>query len=156
MFQEELYTSLRACVIIDAMQLTEELIQQPMLLLSASESAADIIQLRDACKNALDIANAEAARLLRTAVDDNGKAYSEQRILSMTPLNPKVQEAAAELEEARHSVAYWQALVDAFTEKGSALRRIAELTTSGYITQASTYADRRQELSEKRGFKPRR
>lgn len=140
MFQEALYARLRARLVSNPLKLTDELIEQPALMQDAVEAASDAIQIRDAAKNSLSLEEARARDRFRASVDDNGKAFSDTRITSMIPLDPAVIQATEELEEAKHSAAYWQGLVDSFGDRGSSLRRVAELTVSGYLTPNAAYA----------------
>lgn len=150
MYQEKKYNTLRARLVIDALQIDQELIQQPMLLQEAAEGCADAIRLRDAAKHALELACARASRTLREP-DENGKVASEQKILSLIPL--EVQDEEELLADAKRDAMYWQGLADSFSEKGSALRRIAELTTSGYMAPNDAYLERRREMHAARETK---
>jgi hypothetical protein len=153
-FNEPLYLQLRARLQTDMLRLSEELIEQPPLMQSAIEAASDCIQIRDACKNTLTYATASATARLSLVTDENGKFPSVDKLKNIVQLDAEVIAATEELEEAKHSAAYWQGLVDSFGEKGSSLRRVAELTTSGYLTPNAAYTERREEMSRAR-FKPR-
>lgn len=150
MYQEKMYADLKGQLAIDSMRLDEGLQRQPMLFQSVAEIAADALQIRDAAKNDLDIAKADAARRLRKDPDENGKPLAETRIASMLPLDKKVQEAQDLLSEAEHDLDYWQALVDAYNQRGSSLRRIAELTTAGYLTPNAAYKQRQEDMTGQR------
>ncbi len=149
MFREAEYNSLKIHLRIDVMAMDDELIQHPSRLQEVCEIAADALQLRDAFKHQVEIETAEAARRLRVP-DADGKVPAENKIASQVLLDKKVEVASAELEEANHDLRYWQSLVDSFKEKGSSLKRIAELTIAGYLAPNSV---RRSEVSEirKRG-----
>lgn len=147
MFEEKAYKELRTRLRIDQMQLSEELSEQPMRFQTVIEYAADALQIRDACKNALDIQVADTARRLRSETDEK---LSDAKVASLLLLEKDVKSATQELEDARHDLAYWQGLVDSYREKGSALKRIAELTVAGYLAPNAAYAERREELANKR------
>ena len=146
MFREIDYTALKANLRIDVMAMDDELIQHPSKLQRVCEIAADALQLRDAFKHQLEIEISEAAHRLRVP-DGAGKFPAENKIASQVLLDRKVEGANADLEEANHDLRYWQSLVDSTKEKGSSLKRIAELTIAGYL---APNAIRRAEISEAR------
>ena len=150
-FNEDVYNRLRARLSANLLQLSEELVEQPSLMQEAAEGAADAIQIRDAAKNTLSSVTSEAASRLRLLTDDNGKFFSETKINSLVLSDSKVMQAVEELEEAKHSASYWTSLVESFSDRGSSLRRIADLTVSGYLTPNASYApDVREKLTEHR------
>lgn len=147
MFEEKVYKDLRTRLRIDAMQLDQELIEHPMRLQTVVEYAADALQIRDAAKNALDVQIADTARRLRAGTEEK---LSDTKVASLLLLEDDVKVATQELEDARHDLAYWQGLADSYREKGSALKRIAELTISGYLAPNAAYQGRKEEMAAKR------
>lgn len=150
MFSEKQYEGLKGRLKIDGMRLDDELIQQPVLLQTVIELAADALQIRDAAKHALDLAEADAAWRIRSIPDENGKLPAENKVTALIPLDREVKAATQELDECKHDLAYWQGLVDSFKEKGSSLKRIAELTIAGYLAPNAAYAERREEINRGR------
>lgn len=154
MDQEKLYAELKLRLNTDLLRLTEELVETPMLHQQAAEACADAIKFRDAVKNALTVATAAASQILRGS-EEGGKAPSEAKIASLVPLDPAVIGLLGELEEIQQTVAYWQSLVTGFSEKASSLRRVADLTVSGYLTPNAGHADRREDMAKERAFRQR-
>ena len=150
-FNEEGYARLRARLRADPQKLTDELIEQPALMQDAAENAADAIQIRDAAKNTLSVEISNAAGRLRLLLDDNNKPFSEAKINSMVLADARVVDATEEHEEAKHSAAYWISLVEAYNDRGSSLRRMADLIVSGYLTPNASHAqEARERMAESR------
>lgn len=147
MFEEKDYKALRSRLRIDALKLDEELIEHPMHLQTVVEYAADALQIRDATKSALDITIADAARRLRSETEEK---LSDVKVASLLLLETDVKQASQELEDAKHDLAYWQGLADSYREKGSAMKRIAELTIAGYLAPNAAYTAQREEMAGKR------
>lgn len=153
LFNEVEYNSLRRRLLPDPNRLTDELIQQPSLMQSAAEGAADAIQIRDAAKNGLATITAEAGNRIRSTSEEK---LSEAKLLALTLLDAEVINSQEEYEEAKHSAMYWSSLLDSFNDRGSSLRRIADMTTAGYLTPNASYEQAREKLAEGRQrYRPR-
>jgi hypothetical protein len=141
------YQDLRKGLTIDSMRLDQELIEHPMRVMMVTEHASDALQLRDAAKHALDITTADAAQRLRNSSEEK---LSETRITSLLPLDELVQQATTEYELSKHELAYWQGMVEAYREKGSSMKRIAELTIAGFLAPNAAYSKQKEELAIRR------
>lgn len=148
MHAADTYADLRSKLRIDELRLSDELMEQPFLVQQCAEHAAEAIQIRDAAKFDLDIATADVARLMRGTPDESGKVPSESAILSRLPLHTSVQKANGALDDAKRDAAIWTALVDSMRDKGSALRRAAEMLLAGFLAPNAAHQTRRQEIRQ--------
>jgi hypothetical protein len=146
----ETYERLRTKLVFDPMCLDEELIELPMLIMDASELAAEKLAEHDRKKNAHDVTTAEASDDLRSEMisdaKGNDKKRSEAQITSEVFLHISVQESLAALEVAKYELALAQALVNSMRAKKDSLKTFAELTISGYLSPNSVLTDRRSEM----------
>lgn len=143
MYNERAYKHLKSELQIDQLRLDQDLIEHPARLMTVTEYAADALQLRDTAKHTLDITDADAAQRIRNSAEDK---ISEAKIAALLPLDEHVQNARQSLDEANHDVGLWQGLVRAYQEKGSAMKRIAELTIAGFLAPNAAYSARKEEL----------
>jgi hypothetical protein len=150
MYQSKKYARLRAELHVDPMAIGEELVRFPMVLLEACETAAEALRARDRAAFDHKTAIAVAAAELRQELGANGKPRSESSITSEAPLAEAALEAHGIWEEASASASYWVALVEAMRAKQSSLKRLADLTLSGYLTTNAVVKDRREEQAELR------
>lgn len=144
------YERLRLKLIFDPLDIDQELIELPMLMIEAAEYTSDALSERDRCKNELDLVQSETADALRTRPVTDGKGgmktRSEAQIETEVPLFQSVQDAVAKLEQAKHRLALWQALVDALRAKRDSLKIYADLTISGYLTPNSAIDKRKADI----------
>lgn len=148
MFAKEEYLRLKAALRTDLMKLDQELIEHPSNLQTAAEICAEAIRIRDALDHELSITKAMVAKLLRNGSDAKP---SEAAITAQLPLNREVQKAENAYGDGKLDAAMWQALVKSMEEKGSNLRRVCEMTMAGYLTPASVYQERREEMRRRPG-----
>jgi len=146
MYAIEAYSRLKSRLAIDKLRVEDELMETPSMVQEAAEHTGEAIQIRDALKHALDIATAEGMRELRLGEEK----LSDKKMEAEVMLLPSVQEAQVALEDAKRDAFIWSALCDSMRDKSSALRRIAEMIVSGYMTSSSVYAERKQEMNDKR------
>jgi len=144
------FEGLKRRLTIDPMELDQELIQLPMLTMEVMEITTDKLLERDQAKVALDLAMAEAADDLRgkliTDGKGNAKVRSEAQIDTEVAMYGTVQAAQERLEQAKHSLAMWQALADAVRTKRDSLKIYADLTISGYLSPNYAYDQRKVEI----------
>lgn len=144
------YDRLKKKLTFDPLDFDQELIELPLLIMEASELAAEYIARRDRAKNDLDLVMAEAAYNLRSnAIADskgNPKQRSEAQIETEIPLYKSVQQAQKDLEDAKLALALWQALCDALRAKRDAIKVYADLTISGYLSPNLAQDQRRAEM----------
>lgn len=151
MYKQAIYERLRGTLTIDPMALDKELIEFPSLMLEAAEYAGDAIQRRDYAEQVYKTALAVAASELRESGEGaKGKPLSESAIASMAPQERGPQDMLAKLHDAKGDAAYWNALVSAMMTKQMAIKRLVDLTISGFITSGTMVRDARAEMAEKR------
>lgn len=152
LFNEKEYNNLRRRLLPDPNRLTDELVEQPSLMQSAAEGAADAIQIRDAAKNGLTTITAGVADRIRRSTDEK---IGVDKLNAMVALDPAVIDAQEEHEEAKHSAMYWSSLLDSYNDRGSSLRRIADMTVAGYLTPNAAYDRTREDMAAARRFRQR-
>jgi len=154
MLNEASYRRLRGKLSIDQLRIDDELMELPVYIMEASENVSEALQIRDNCKNRLDVLLATAARRLRAVpVSDDGKApkaRSEAAIADEKYLDDDVQGGVSELEIAKYDLSLWNGLLDGLKEKSSSVRRVAELMMGGFLTNAQVYQERRAEMAAAR------
>lgn len=133
------YARLRAQLSIDLHDLTGELVKMPALLMETCECAGEAMRARDKASFDHKTGMALAAAEMRGEVLPSGKSRSEASINSELPLHPRVIEYQEALEEAGASATYWNALVEGMRAKQSSLKRLSDLTITGYLSTSSAY-----------------
>lgn len=156
MYKQETYDRIRAALAIDAVQIDRELIEFPMMLMDVTEAVADCGLERDRKEGAYKLALSLAQAQLRELAGPDGKKRPETAILSEAPLDENVQTALADLEDAKASLAYWNALLTAMMAKQSSIKRLAELTAAGFSPSNSSYQGTREAMAAKRQAAPAR
>lgn len=146
MYMEKEFANVKIHLHIDTADLETELVEHPMRLQAVTEIVADTMRIRDACSVAVKFETANAAERLRVAGDD-GKMPSETKINSQVLFDPIVMSANEALAEAEHDLRYWSGMEKGYSEKGSSLKRISELTIAGYLAPNQA---RKQELKAAR------
>lgn len=148
-FDQDNYNAIKAKLIIDPIHMTEELFELPQLQTDATEAVAECQRIRDEAKDALDIAQAEAAAELRYADPDSKKQPSEALIKSELLLNEAVQTAMEVLRDAEYNLSLWKSLADGIRAKSYAISKIADLIQAGYTTPNTMYSDRRRNFPQR-------
>lgn len=145
----KLYRKLRDAIRIDQMRVSDELMESADLVMTCAEHCAMAMALRDEKAADVKVVSAQRAAVYRKRLV-NGKARSETEIKSLVEGDEQVAATTQIYEEARLSAALWSALVNAAQLKHSALKRVAEMIVSGYLTTPSIVGNRRKELNEAR------
>jgi hypothetical protein len=146
MFNEGTYKRLRMRLKIDALRLTEEMIEMPSLFQEAAECTADAIAIRDGAKRDADITAARIA----IEVGKEMEKPTQAKVDAAVSIHIAVTEANELLDDAKRDAAYWMALTDSMRERSSLLRRIAEMTVSGYLSPNAAYEERKAEMTAAR------
>lgn len=147
-FKPENYIWLRRRLPIDTMDLGQEISDMPTLVQEAGEITSQAIEIREAAKEDVDRVIAQEADKLRNAPRPSGKARSETGIASEVFLSPLLESAQKELRVARLDASLWQTLTESMRRKDSAIRVIADLLNSGFLTSSSFTNKRRQEIRD--------
>lgn len=139
MFKESEYARLRALLPIDSQQIGEELVKHPQILLETLEYVVQASSRMEAYAADHKIAvTIEAAKIREVLVNNRKRAETE--ILAEALLCEEAQAALGTMQDAKADLSYWQALAESMRAKLSAMKRIAELVCSGYMTTGSAYA----------------
>lgn len=110
---------------------------QPESFYEASKLLALYVSRRDAAKQQLGIAEAEADRDNRNAAAQAGDKITEKELASMGKLDKQVIRANEGLIRLQHKVGVLQALVGAFEQRGKALSGMSSLYTTNYFQHNS-------------------
>lgn len=140
------YVWLRRRLTLDLCNIDDEIMEIPSLIQQAGELTSTAIELRELAKEDYEREEAKAADILRTTPDTKGKQRSETAIQSEIPLSDDVKASLVELSRCRLDAALWQSLTEALRSKNSAIRVVADLLNSGFLTSSSIYDKRRKEL----------
>jgi hypothetical protein len=132
MIQRDLYERCRAAVPIDLHALTEELIRHPQLVLDANDGLSDAADAQAKASAYLGVVKAQVASMLREQGIE-GKQVSDTRITAELPHQEDVVAAKEAEIAAERDKRLWDSVVSAVIAKGSSLKRLAELTVSGYL-----------------------
>ncbi len=127
-------TELKNYLVINARDLDNELIRQSSLFFSISESYVEAVSIRDTKKEELASVDAELDALARLTNDKP----TENRIKGMIQLNPKHQEAFVAYNEAKLMADRLGAMKEAFHQRGSMLKELAQLAISNLYEVASS------------------
>ncbi len=146
LFKPDVYEWIKQHTTIDLLNIDDEVSQMPTLLQECGECAAFAAEIRDAAKDELEKAKAEAAEWYRTTPLDNGKDRSETAIASQIPLDKTYRQRQQELSDARVDASLWQNLYEAVKTKNFSLRTTADLIVSGYLTQDHILQRRRKDI----------
>ena len=144
------YVWLRNKLQLDLCNIDDEIMEIPSLIQQSGELTSTAIEIRESAKDDYEREKAKAADILRNTHDPDGKKRSETAIQSQLLLSDNVDKAGKELSKARVDAALWQSLTEAFRSKNSAIRVVADLVNSGYLTTSSIYEKRRKEIRNAR------
>lgn len=146
----ETFERIQRRLTFDPLEIDQELIELPMLIMEASEQTAHCLSARDRAKNDVDLAIAEASDHLRqqTTTDGKGgqKLRSEAQIETEVPMYQSVQDTQRTLEQAKLDLALWMALCDSLRTKRDSLKVYSDLVISGYLTPNAALNQRRSEI----------
>jgi hypothetical protein len=142
---------------IDENALDEALIRQPDYYYQISKALALQISRRDAAKQLVEEAEANADIEIRRRGAKEDKKFTEGDIKSQKVLNIDVQNAERELLELNRSVGLLTALKESFQQRGYALNKLVDLYVSGYFGDATPKQTKssQYEYKEERGREAR-
>ena len=143
------YAKLKQSLLIDPMRLTEELVELPQVAQEAAEQAAEAQRERDTCKDALDMAEADADWRARDRLSGAGR-LTEAVIKAEVVVDETVIAATTALRDAEYNLNLWKSLADGLRTKSYAIGKIADLIAAGYTTPNSIYAERRINVDRER------
>lgn len=132
---EDALTELSNKLRIDPDDMDVELITQPNDFYHAATGVAMAISLRDEAKNDLDVAESELYLMFRR---DAVEKLTEAQLDAMVKSHELRAEYFDKYLEAKQWADHWLALRDSFTQKGHALRELAELHKLNYFGERST------------------
>ena len=137
-------------LIINAQNLDDELIKQPSLFYMIGESYVEAIAIRDTKDEELSAIDAELDAQIRLS---NDSKLTEPKIKNMVKLHPKHQEAFVAYNEAKLMSDRLGAMKEAFHQRGSMLKELAQLAISNLYETASSSSSPRAisyEISKQR------
>jgi hypothetical protein len=137
------YRRIRQRVLFDSLQIDDELIQTPMLILEAMEITAEAAHAVDKAKAKLEEVKAEANLSIRDEYVKKNFKITESGVNAEISLTEFVIEAESELRNWQLQLSHWQGLVTALRAKAKAMEFYSQLILSGYITSNSSPQRRR-------------
>jgi hypothetical protein len=132
--KEKTYDELEAALKIDEFDLDNCIIKQPELFRMVSEKYKLEVSKRDAAKQALNEALAEADAEIREAAADSKERVMESDIKSQVQLHRSVRAAKDDLHTLAMSTGQWEALEKAFEQRMKALDLLVRLHGSQYFS----------------------
>lgn len=141
----DLVEDLKGLLKIDKNALDEELVQSPELLFRVSDAYIEAIDLRDALKNDLAVAEAEADKKIRHDADVAEEKITEGAIKARVLTHKDRVKAYTAYLDAKLAADRLGALKEAFTLRGYAIRELCQLFTSNYYQERSVRRDARQD-----------
>lgn len=124
------YEQLEKCIYIAKNKLDAELEVQPTYMLSVTDGLAEAKAHTDAAKDHLAQVAASVADTLR---EDDPK-ISETKIQSLLPNDPSYRKAQTAYRAAQYRQARYEGLYEAFRQRGSMLKTLADLFIASYYT----------------------
>lgn len=126
-------------------ELDTEFISQPNDYYHAATGFAMAVSLRDQAKNNLDVAEAELYLHFRR----NSEKLTEANLKAMVEADDDRHEYLDQYMQAKLLADKWLALRDSFTQKGHALRELAELHKLNYFGERSLSTSERIEAENR-------
>lgn len=144
------YVWLKNKLSLDLCSIDDEVMEMASLIQQAGELTSTAIEIRETAKEEYERSKAQAADVLRKTPDPKGKQRSETAIQSELLLSNEVEQKAKELSKSRLDASLWQSLTEAFRSKNSAIRIVADLLNSGYLTPNTIYEKRKKDIRNAR------
>jgi hypothetical protein len=132
---DDLIVELEEAMLIDKDALDEALIQQPDLIYRVSKMIVERTSQRDAAKQDLAEAEAEADAAIREDAGD--RKITADAVKAGIKLDPNVIKARDHFADLSYRVNKWDALKEAFVARGHALRDLVSLHGNNYWSDAS-------------------
>lgn len=132
---------------IDAYNLDKEWAKQPQDTLICMRELAEARKEYDRCKEAYSLVVAEVDREYRDGAD---KKPTEKALEGLVLMDARVQEASAELIEARYNVNMLEAAKSGLDNKREALTNLVKLHGMGYFAEPDADIEDRGKLDEMR------
>jgi hypothetical protein len=132
--RERTYDELEAALKIDEYNLDDNIIKQPELFRMVSEKYKMEVSRRDAAKQALNEALAEADAEIREAAADSKERVMEADIKSQIQLHRSVRAAKDDLHVLTSSTGQWESLEKAYEQRMKALDLLVRLHGSQYFS----------------------
>jgi translation elongation factor EF-Ts len=140
---------------IDRNALDEALLTQPDLFYRASKKLAELISQRDAAKQDISEAEAEADKDIRSEIEEAGTKITEKEVESRKRIHPEVSASIKTYLNLNLSVGQFTALVDAFKQRSYVLKSLSDLHISGYFGDAINSNQRAEIVKDKMAEKRR-
>lgn len=137
---EELLGEMQSRLLIDKHNLDIELSQHADTYYAIAHEYTRCMAYRDQAKQDCDLAKANVDRQLREKYAADGAKVTEARLDNEVTLSVPVQNAQSEYAMWRHMTEAWQALRDAYSTRGYAIRDLVQLHIAGYYADAPVKA----------------
>ena len=138
----------KSLVYIDTDNLPEEWARHPTLYLKEATDLADARKDLDELKASLEVAEAEADRIIRSQPEMfNITKVSESAIKNAVVLHKTVRDATGKLNEAKHLVAIREARVSALEHRKRALEKMVDLLLAGFFSVPRAKQENKESVS---------
>lgn len=123
---------------IDKHGLDEEFLQQPVLFQIVTDQLAEYIHQRDSQKLKLEEIYADLSNNIRYQAQTSNIKFTEDQIKQTIIANRKYKDASIAYLEIKKITDKWIGLKEAYSQRGFALRDLAELWRYGYFSSNSS------------------
>jgi hypothetical protein len=124
---------LEAALRIDKTNLDEELIQHPEVFYRVADKVAYLVSQRDAAKQDLAEVEARVDAQIRHDLEVRGEKVTERMVDSEKVLHQQVIKAKKTLHALNDQLGQWQALKEAYQQRGYVLKDLVQLYISNYF-----------------------
>lgn len=146
-----LLEQLEEAIKIDQDELDEALIQQPSLFYEVSRHLTILLSRRDEAKSNLQAAEARADIGIRRKAREKEEKKNEAEIAAEKRLSTDVAKADRAHQRLVQTCGHFEALKQAFQQRGFVLKSLADLYVSNYFTQSSGGKERSGIKEERAG-----
>lgn len=143
------FNRLRALLTPDRHRLDDAWERHPSYMMEAIEFRIAESEELNKLEGILALLTAEKTNALREETI-NGKPIAANAIASLLAEDSDLNEQRYAVEAQKLVVARWAGLIEAIKAKGDALKRLSDLTVSGYIAKDAAYNDVRARLAAER------
>ena len=113
------------------------MVRQPELYWHVADHYAIAVSKRDELKEEYRRIDAELAIELRDSIEDEKKKCTEAMVQAAVASHPKHMEARSAFMESSLKADRWQALKEAFEQRGWALRELCRMFLASYYAESS-------------------
>lgn len=133
MAKRQTIEDLKKHLAINKYALDEELENQAVIYFEISENCAEALSYRDEAKQAVELVDAEVADAIRKDFARRDEKLTEAKLSQEVLLSAKHVTAYQDYLDTKKNAELWMALKESFSQKGHALREMADLYVAGYF-----------------------